>query len=181
MSSIARAGLLCAAVVAAAPVALAQQPVMQRSGASPIVSATAKAIPTSADIAAMAAASRESLYIMRASYAARTKGTTAVRPLADTLIAYHTQALSDFRGALQAAGMRAPAVGLTAAQERKLAALEAESGAAFDAKFVAEARASQKAASDALLAHGKTKGNIIVTAQATRQGNQIVALNAKTK
>lgn len=181
MPFIARASVLSAAAFAIAPVALAQQPVMPRSGASPIVSATARPIPTSADIAAMAAASRESLYIMRASYTARTRGTAAVRPLADTLIAYHTQALSDFRGALEAAGMKAPPVALTAAQERRLAALEAESGAAFDARFLAEARASQKAASDALLAHGRTKGNIIVTAQATRQGNQIVALNAKTK
>ena len=40
---------------------------------------------------------------------------------------------------------------------------------------------SQARASSALLAHGKSKGNLIIVAQANRQGNQIAQLNTKTK
>lgn len=180
MHRYARAAVALGMLVAAGP-AIAQSIVSPRTGGAATVSSTAKPLPGGADVAAMAAASRESLFIMRASFAARTKGGPAVRETASNLIAYHTQALSDYRGALQAAALTPPPVSLTAEQQRRLAALEATSGAAFDSLFISEVRASQAKASQSLLAHGKTKGNLIVTAQANRQGNQIAALNAKTK
>jgi len=175
-----------AAGLLAATTAQAQRITATKTSNSPIISTTAKPVnpaARAADVAAMARASEASLFIMRASYLASSKGqTAATKTLAADLIAYHTQALSDFRGATLATGGTAPGVKLTADQERRLTALEAATGAEFERLYRTEVASAQEKAAQALLAHGKAKdGNLIVVAQANRQGNQIAQLNAKTK